>query len=96
MRMENIFCCIALQLWCPEISQQVRQWVHSCTHNLLENSTYHSLTFPLHMLDSSDLFDLIYVGVWSPVDMPKKCCETKLLRSMEYITGLVDSAAIKY
>ena len=35
-------------------------------------------------------------GVLSPVDMPKKWGETKFLCSMEYITVIVDSAAIKY
>ena len=92
---EETFWCIAIQLWCPIISHQVWQWVHSCVHWRTANITDEPSTTSLHMMDSADPLNTIFVGVYYLDKIPTNWGEKKFLWIMEEVTGFVGGSSTK-
>jgi hypothetical protein len=81
------FWRIAARYWWPSYYKEIRDAVRSCAHCVLTNATGHSSQQIVQALSFDVPFDVISMDVWSPGTVPNRNQETKLLTSLDAMTG---------
>jgi hypothetical protein len=77
----------AFKLGLPGLVRDVTDGVRGCAHCNLANATSHEQQSILHTMSCDVPFDVVYLGIWSPGDMPDKYGNVKVLTFIDCMTG---------
>jgi hypothetical protein len=78
---------VQTRFWWPGVVRDVTDGVRSCAHCNLANATSHEQQSLLHTLSCDVPFDVVYLDIWSPGDMPDKYGNVKVLTFIDCMTG---------
>lgn len=82
---------LATRFWWPTLNREVTHAVSSCAHCRLANIASHEAQQELNALLCDVPFDVVFLDVWSPGDLPEKSGSTKLLTCIDGMTGFADA-----
>lgn len=69
------------------MTRDLCEGIRSCSHCNLANATSHENQLLLHTLSCDVPFDVVFMDIWSPGDMVDKQGNTKVLASVDCMTG---------
>jgi hypothetical protein len=78
---------VQTRYWWPGLVHDVTDGVRSCMHCNLANATSHEAQSILHTLECDVPFDVVFLDIWSPGNMPDKNGTLKVLTFIDCMTG---------
>jgi hypothetical protein len=85
------FWRIAARYWWPTYYKDIREAVQGCAHCVLTNATGHKSQQIWKALEFDVPFDVISMDIWSPGEVQTKFGETKVLTSLDTMTGFASA-----
>ena len=85
------FWRIASRYWWPTYYKDIREAVQGCAHCVLTNATGHKAQQIWKALEFDVPFDVISMDIWSPGEVQTKFRETKVLTSLDTMTGFASA-----
>jgi hypothetical protein len=83
------------RFWWPGMSRDTVDAVTNCAHCRLANNASHEAQAVLHDLPCDAPFDVVFLDVWSPGEVPEKTGEHSVLTFMDGMTGFAHAAFIR-
>jgi hypothetical protein len=78
---------VQTRFWWPGVVRDVTDGVRGCAHCNLANATSHEQQSLLHTLSCDVPFDVVYLDIWSPGELPDKYGNVKVLTFIDCMTG---------
>ena len=83
---KTLFRILAL-FWWPMVNREVAQFIRASANFLLENSCSHEANQLLQTIDSDNPFDVVFIDLWEPGDIPDWDGSLKILTCLDCMTG---------
>jgi hypothetical protein len=85
---------IVVRYWWPSLLRDVDMAVLGCGHCRLANNVNHEGQAIIQTMQCDTPFDVIFLDVWSPGDIPTKWGHTKVLTCLDCMTAFAEAAFI--
>ena len=86
---------VMTKYWWPLLSCDFRLMVSACEHCRLVNTASHETQIELHALESSTLFDTVFLVVWEPEKVTENNESQKVLTCIDCMTGFAAAVALR-
>ena len=91
--MHKIFWRVALRLWWQRMLRDIRALIRACAHCILINSVTKEMSAYMHAYVNDDPFDIMFLDVWTPGEIPTRLGHMKVLTMLERMCGFAAAAA---
>ena len=88
------FWRIAVRFWWPQMFKDVTELVKACAHCILANSVSRESSAYLYSYVNDSPFDIMFLDVWTPGEIPSSLGHVKVLTMLEGMCGFAGAAAI--
>ena len=78
---------IVVRFWWPKLHKDIVRFVKSCAHCRIANNASHEAQMTLRILESDAPFDVMFLDIWSPGDIPDTAGNFKVLTALCCMTG---------
>ncbi len=80
--------------WWPTVAHDIWSGVHGCAHCWLANNASHESQMQLQTLACDVPFDVVFLDIWSPGDIPDKDGSWKVLTCLDCMTGFANAVTL--
>ena len=92
--MHKTFWRIAVRFWWPKMLRDIRALVKACAHCILANSVSNESAAYLHSYITDVPFEIMFLDVWTPGDIPSRLGHLKVLTMLEGMCGFAAAAPL--
>ena len=94
MGIHKTFWRIAVRFWWPKMLRDVVELVKACAHCILANSMAKDSSAFLHAYINDSPFDIMFLDVWTPGEVPSRLGHIKVLTMLEGMCGFAGAAPL--